>query len=149
MKKTGFTLIEILVTITIITILSMIAITTFIGIPAKARDSVRKEDLTRLALALEIYVHKNGSYITGASMTACQTNPTTSTFYSAIRNYMSEQKVPVDPSNNQAYCYISANGTTFLLCANLENDSDHDANTLCDAYDNLPTTDYNYGVVPK
>ncbi len=141
MKK-GFTLIELLITISIIAVLSTIGLVIFQGAQAKARDSIRKQDLRTLATALEIYYQKNSKYI--ENVTVCQTNPDISvnTFYSAIKDYINGQ-TPTDPTSKQAYCYISSDGLNYTLCANLENTSDPDRN-------NPPScSGYNYGVTPK
>lgn len=62
MKK-GFTLIELLVAISIIAVLSTIGLSTFSGVQKSARNSVRKNDLTTLATALEIYYQTTGKYL--------------------------------------------------------------------------------------
>lgn len=129
MKK-GFTLIELLVAISIIAVLSTIGLVTYQGIQAKTRDSVRKSDLQKLAIALELYYQQhNGSYISGTG--TCETD--TPVFYhetNGIAPNMSDKIVPKDPSstatNEIKYCYISSNGSTYTLCANLENISDPD-----------------------
>lgn len=63
-NKKAFTLIELLVTIAIISTLSSIAIVSFSGQTAKARDARRKSDLANLQQALEMYYDDNGSYPT-------------------------------------------------------------------------------------
>lgn len=127
--RKGFTLIELLVTISIIAVLSIIGLVVYQGVTTKARDSIRKNDLNKLATALEIYAQQhNGSYITTSSgITACpQPTDTTSTFYTNIASNMSDRVVPKDPKDNTFYCYLSTNGSTYTLCANLENTSDPD-----------------------
>jgi len=60
----GFTLIELLVTISIIAVLSSIGLIVYQGVQSKARDSIRKSDLQKLAIALEIYAQQpNGLYV--------------------------------------------------------------------------------------
>lgn len=56
--RRGFTLVELLVVTSIIAVLSTIGITTYQEIQSKARDSVRKQDLNTLAIALELYYQK-------------------------------------------------------------------------------------------
>jgi prepilin-type N-terminal cleavage/methylation domain-containing protein len=66
MKKTnsqiGFTLIEILVVITIIGILAGILLFNFQELRKQARDKIRKSDLQSLQLAIETYKVQNGRY---------------------------------------------------------------------------------------
>ena len=132
MKK-GFTLIELLVTISIIAILSTIGLTIFSGTQGKARDSVRKNDLRTLATALEIYYQKNNNYVLGN--TSCSDLAT-----SGLTSFMTGN-IPKDPKGT-FYCYLSDNvGQTYTLCANLENTSDPDINSICPGY--------NYGITPN
>ena len=53
--KKGFTLIELLVVIAIIGLLSSIVLVSMQGVRAKARDSVRKQDLRAVQMAFELY----------------------------------------------------------------------------------------------
>lgn len=120
MKK-GFTLIELLVVISIITILSTVGLNTFSGIQSKTRDSVRKNDLTHLAQALEIYLQKNGKYVLGTG--DCQGNTASSTFYDEIQDYLNS--VPKDPKTADPYCYEALDdGLNYKLYAKLENCDD-------------------------
>ena len=142
----GFTLIELLVTISIIAVLSSIGLIVYQGVQSKARDSIRKSDLQKLAIALEIYAQQpNGLYVReeASEITTCpQPTDNTSTFYTNIASDMSDGVVPKDPKDNTLYCYLSTNGSTYTLCANLENTSDPDIdNRLCPGY--------NYGLVPR
>jgi len=63
----GFTLIELMVTISIIGILSAIVYANFGGARAAARDDIRKTDLKNLQLALELYKAQNGQYPSGCN----------------------------------------------------------------------------------
>lgn len=54
-KKNGFTLVELLVTIAILGVLSSIAIVVFRGVTAGVRDSRRISDLQSIKQALELY----------------------------------------------------------------------------------------------
>jgi len=58
----GFTLIELLVVISIIGVLSTIAMTSLNGARAKARDAVRLSDMEQIRNALEIYKSMYGHY---------------------------------------------------------------------------------------
>ncbi|MFA7169526.1 MAG: prepilin-type N-terminal cleavage/methylation domain-containing protein [Candidatus Paceibacterota bacterium] len=56
----GFTLIELLVVISIIGVLSTIAMTSLNGARAKARDARRRTEIGEIKKALEIYYSVNG-----------------------------------------------------------------------------------------
>lgn len=61
-KKTGFTLIELLVVISIIGILSSFAVVSLNSARAKARDALRKGDMSQLRTALSIYYDDHNEY---------------------------------------------------------------------------------------
>ena len=143
MKK-GFTLIELLVAVSIIAILSTIGLVSFQGTQAKARDAIRKDDLNKLATAVEIYFQKNGQYIPPANSNPDSCGRDTDFFYSGIAPYMSGNMVPREPRTNpkinRPYCYISKNnGQSFRLFAKLEK-CIASSNSLC-LYQN-----YNYSI---
>lgn len=58
----GFTLVELIVVITILVILGTIAFVNMRGFSASARDSARIENLANLKKGLDIYRTKNGTY---------------------------------------------------------------------------------------
>ena len=64
MKKRGFSLIELLVVISIIGILLSILVLSYNEARKRSRDKVRKTDLKELQLAIELYKSQNGRYPT-------------------------------------------------------------------------------------
>ena len=68
MKSRGFSIVELVIVITIMGILMSLATVTFIGTKANARDSERKADLQAIALHLETYYRDNGSYPSTADL---------------------------------------------------------------------------------
>src|SRR3990167_2995826 len=60
--KAGFTLIELMVVISIIGILSAIGLTSYDASQKKARDTIRKNDLRELQKALQAYYQDNEAY---------------------------------------------------------------------------------------
>lgn len=60
-NPSGFTLIELMVVISIIAILSVIGVTMFNNVQKNARDSVRKQDIDSIAKALEVNYDLNTS----------------------------------------------------------------------------------------
>jgi type II secretion system protein G len=108
MKKTiGFTLIEILVVVTIIGLLTLIAVVSYSTFLKQARDAKRKSDLSQIAAALEMYRSNNDTYPT-TSLTQL-TSPTV---------YI--QSIPVDPKNPTNTYYYSASTSDYTLGAYLE-----------------------------
>lgn len=111
--KRGFTLIEILVTISIIALLTMIGLTNFKVANQKARDGRRQGDLEQIKAALELYRTDEGEY-PGSIAPG-------SKIESATAVYMNE--VPDDPASAQNYSY-SSDTVTYTLCAALELETD-------------------------
>lgn len=60
--KSGFTLIELMVVISIIAILSVIVFASFGDARSQSRDKVRMNDLKQVQVALTLYKAQNGSY---------------------------------------------------------------------------------------
>ncbi len=61
-KQSGFTLVELLVVISIIAILSVIGITVFSGVQKSARDARRRADIDSITKALEVNIDPAGKY---------------------------------------------------------------------------------------
>lgn len=142
-RNKGFTLVELLVVISIIAILSVVGITVFSGVQTSARDAKRKADIDAIYTALEIYYSVNGRYPeVNASCTSGTTSACNNYFYSTagsswisalVPNYM--RQVPVDPKNNAgapwtngnysyAYGNVGPTGQYYDLTTQLENTSD-------------------------
>ncbi|OGH17034.1 MAG: hypothetical protein A3C30_02165 [Candidatus Levybacteria bacterium RIFCSPHIGHO2_02_FULL_40_18] len=127
----GFTLVELLVVIVIISVLAGLLVSNFIGVRLRGRDAQRKSDLAQIQSALELYRADNGYYPATLYSTAC---PTSGSFsYNSIV-YM--RKIPCDPLQKTNYTYTAAPAgcstdcTTYRIYACLENtnDSNKDAN---------------------
>jgi len=110
-KSRGFTLIELLVAMTIIAVLSGLALVSYQGARKTARDGKRKVDLETIRSALEMCYADTNSYpssITGS--VSC-----------GDKTYLSP--TPIDPSTKDDYDY-SPGDSTYSLCASLETDPD-------------------------
>jgi type IV pilus assembly protein PilE len=73
-KTSGFTLIEVLITIAILSILTAIAIPAYQGYITTARQTEGWENLASLKLAQEEFFLENNSYFWGGNATALNTN---------------------------------------------------------------------------
>lgn len=128
MRKTvikGFTLIELLVVISIIGLLSALALVSFAGTQKSARDTTRKSDLRQYQTALEIFANKNGGLYPAETSSLGVDASTT------LCNDLSETTCPEDPKQSDEsdykYSYMSdgtdgsVNATKYVLWGKLEN----------------------------
>lgn len=58
----GFTIVELLIVIVVISVLASIVVVTFNGIQGRARDTERMTDLRAIAMSLEVFYVDNGYY---------------------------------------------------------------------------------------
>jgi prepilin-type N-terminal cleavage/methylation domain-containing protein len=122
MKKfrKGFTLIEMLIVITIIALLASIVLVGMGGARAKTRDSRRVADLHNVMNGLELYYSKNYAYPNVSDWDALSLELTTAD--------IGVSRVPQDPLNSPngaTYLYgLSADLQDYELGATLEGDED-------------------------
>ena len=114
LENRGFTMIEILVSATIIAVLSTIGVTGYQAVARGGRDALRKSDLEQIRSALEIYKSENSSYPTATSCGVDNLSP----------DYINPY--PEDP-RGYSYCYIQSSPLTYELCAHLENGDPSDS----------------------
>lgn len=95
MKK-GFTLIEILVTVTIIAVLLAVAAVSYRSINQRSRDARRRSDVEQLRSSLEMYRTDNGSYPSGIGWEGTWVGTDNSDLATLLESYLSP--LPVDPT---------------------------------------------------
>jgi len=151
----GFTLVELLVVMTIIGILAVVSLANFRTSQMKARDAQRKSDLRQIANALEAYMSDHGGYppsSTNGKIKACRCGngnvecewggDSGEREFCDANNTVYMSKVPGDPTGSPNYCYWS-DGKSFKLYAKLENSKDPEAKGpyTCAGY-----ASYNFGI---
>ncbi|QQS22452.1 prepilin-type N-terminal cleavage/methylation domain-containing protein [Candidatus Saccharibacteria bacterium] len=104
-SRTGFTIIELVVVVIVVSILATIVVVSYNGSQARARDARRRTDVANIVKALELYYNDNGSYPTTSGSTAMTINwfssndASWSTFNTALVNSNAITSLPVDPLN--------------------------------------------------
>jgi len=101
-KKSGFTIVELLVVIVVIGILAAITIVSYTGITNRANIAVLQSDLSNASNQLKVYQATYGSYPTALNGSYCPTAPTADT------------ALCLKTSGSNTFAYTS-NGTTFNL----------------------------------
>jgi len=146
-NPSGFTLVELLVVISILGILATIALTSFRSSQARGRDAERKSDLKQLSSSLELYYSDYGKYPDSNAGKIAGCPSTTQTTCSWGTGDFTDGKtvyfkaLPKDPLDTNTYYYrIVDSGTNqkYQLFAYLENTQDP----------NLITTGYSCGSSP-
>jgi prepilin-type N-terminal cleavage/methylation domain-containing protein len=165
----GFTLIELLIVILVIGVLSgvLLGVVNSSGVRAKARDSQRKSDLTKIQTALELYFADNRAYPETAGSGSWEYIEGSTDSLSASINPGSGTKyldpVPVDPSQagttndlctltlaslEHNYFYKS-DSNTYVLATLMEVSSSNDDSPCADVSHgcgSVPVADYCYAV---
>jgi general secretion pathway protein G len=103
----GFTLLELLVTATIIAVLTMIGVVSYSSVNKRSRDVKRKSDLEQIRSALEMYRSDQAEYPLTLDVLV-------TTYIPAI---------PTDPNTNSYYYQPIQNGAVYnayCVCAKLE-----------------------------
>lgn len=115
-KYSSFSLIELLVVMTIMGIIATLGLMAFSQGQKKARDATRKENLSSVRKALEMYYNDKGAYpVTGLLVWG-------SPFVVGTTTYMA--KLPTDPGGGN-YVYKTMNvDKDFAIFARLDNTQD-------------------------
>ena len=116
--KKGFSLVELLVVITIIAILSVAAYSAVGGNTIKARDAKRKQDIGAIQQALELFYVDKGVY------PAVSPSGTVKMGGNDGLSKKQLSQLPKDPNGNKEYIYRLGASATYELASTLEVDGD-------------------------
>ena len=126
--KMGFTLVELLISISMIAILSVVLSISFSNAQKNGRDQRRIADLKAIQNAAEQYNMLSGGYPAGGNYRTAAGAWTTPSGQVVL------QKFPSDPKPSQVYVTGSSTGVTgYCVCADVEKNSNANSqNTNCD-----------------
>lgn len=103
-KKSGFTLVELLIVVAIIGVLSVVGLTAYSGVQQKARDTKRRADIDAIAKVMESkYNVKHASYPVLTQLAV---------------NFVNSQ-LPTPPRNDDYI--IATDNKSYVACARLDN----------------------------
>ena len=127
-RKSGFSLVELMVVISIIGVLMAVGAVSYTTAQKKSRDSSRRSEMRAMQQALEQYYTENSYYspVVGGGSDDCADLFTTSTFVPGGR--------PIDPKNlapSFVYTFTCQNDT-YCVCAGLENETGNSVDNACD-----------------
>lgn len=127
----GFTLIEMLVVVSLIGVLTTLVAANLNSARERARDTQRKSDLRNIETALRLYYQDyqgfpgagSGGQISGCGASGTSICSWGSAWSDSLNTYMN--KLPKDPLPDQSYKYaVSSDRESYTLDACLENKSD-------------------------
>ncbi|MDD5416260.1 MAG: type II secretion system protein [Candidatus Daviesbacteria bacterium] len=124
--KHGFTMVELLVVISIIAILSTIGLIVYGGIQSKSRDTYRLSSLRDLNIALEAYNSINGKYPNDPNWVCCS-SWTSSYITGLVPVHIKDlPHDPLEPSSpgGPDFCYLRLANNTYNIEFRLENRDD-------------------------
>lgn len=132
--KKGFTLVELLVVISIIGILTTLLMVNFVGTREKANDSKKVQDLNSVKNALRMYYNDNQTYPDGTDCTTCLNTAVGSSYLPNISSigYTYSQlnsgdgfilTVPLEGGSNnsnesQINCNLTPTPGVYAVCTN-------------------------------
>lgn len=109
----GFTLVELMVAISIVAVLAAVGFTLFQNTQASARDAKRRADVDAMSSAMETHFDATtGKYPAAGSYPA-----------TLQTSWFTGQAVPADPLNASPYLYtadVPVNKGSYTICATLE-----------------------------
>lgn len=119
----GFTLLELMVSITILAILAVVGMASFTGTFAKARDGKAISDIKTISKALEMYYSINGSY-PGLLKGLTEVGDNVKTKDQFIKG----GNVPIDKATDEPYLYYGDSESYCLCTHEIEHESKSGSN---------------------
>jgi len=146
-KNKGFTLVELLIVISIMGILTVVGAASFKTVQLKSRDVRRKNDLGSISKALNMYYNDIGSFPHGTPDINGMIKSVGIGFSAAVNGSITTYMVEMPRETTKGiedYYYISTTGKSFKIFVNLENKED--SNCLKDGNGNILLTYDSYRI---
>lgn len=128
-KKTGFTIVELLIVIVVIAILAAISIVAYTGIQVRARDSARTAAVQQIQKSLEAYRAENGVYpswipigsnapsgFSGMWGNYSYSVDTAGNWLRRLTDGGLSSSAPVDPINNNSHYFAYYSSASYGAC---------------------------------
>ncbi len=112
-KTLGFSLIELLVAVTIMIVISAVGTISYRSSSLSARNNRRRADLEQVRMALELYREEIGVYPNVTSMTLLE----------GVLETTYIKEMPVDPKDSFVYAYSYVDPYNYTICAYLEGEA--------------------------
>ena len=122
-SKQGFTLVEMLVTATIIGLLAAMGLVSYVSANRNARNAKRRSDLEQVRAALELYRTENSDYPSGSNWTTTMSTLNTGGYLTNGQQISDPRSAPYP---QYTYNSSSASCSGYEICADLEPDTDYD-----------------------
>lgn len=123
----GFTLIELMVVMSILAILATVGVVTYTNTQKVARDGKRMGDIQEIQKAVEQYYALNQKY-PGSNG---DTNGFPTAYTTALQSYFASGTIPKQATNSANYFYIPcSNQNRYNICTGLETCNNKCTNTV-------------------
>lgn len=130
-NKKGFTILELLVSIAIISVLAAVVLATVTGIKARSRDGKRMSDTREIVKALNLYSNNHGKFPIVPSEITITSEDAFSLELEGDLVITNVPRDPLYPSTEYKYGYTSADGNSFTLSFCLETNTIKNFNQGC------------------
>lgn len=141
-NKSGFSLVELLVVISIISLLTTVIVARVHSVNTKSRDLKRVNDINELIRGIEVYVTQNGEYPGESDLNEVVLSPSCSSdLKSDLLSKGIFNEIPFDsfinntPSGCAASSWVDVNDEYFYGF-----DADHEGGDICVSINRLETT---------